>query len=865
MNRDEWPRVKALVADALELPEPERAGYIASRCGADRNLLHEALSLVESATRAADLYESPSVRRSDVLALIGEGDDLRDPVVGERIGAYRVLAEIGRGGMGTAYLAARADDAYDKRVAIKLIKRGMDSDAILQRFRRERQILANLEHPNVVALLDGGTTQDGRPYFVMEYVDGLPIDKYCREHELSVPERLRLFLPVCAAVHLAHGQRIVHRDLKPGNILVTRNGTPKLLDFGIAKLLAIGDDAHTKEATLLAHAMTPRYASPEQLRGEPLTSLSDVYSLGVILYELVAGRPPYELEGRSTREVERIVCDEIPAPPGKAPPELDAIVLTALAKAPPQRYASVRAFAEDIGRYLDGIPVTARRPRRRLSRPRMRLALAAGALLTVAGTALVVKAQLDHNDAAPVEPQSIAVLPFDNVGGQPDVDYLSEGLADDIINRLSKAPQLKVIARDSAFRYKGAGGDPERIWRELGVTSILTGRVVQRGSNLSVSAELVDTRDRRVIWGERYDRPATDLQALQADLAQQIATSLRFQLPDDGRAAASRADSRDPRAYDAYLKGRYFWNKRTPDALSTSVEYFSQAVARDPQFARAYAGLADSYGLLTEYHVLPATDTYAQARAAVSRALKIDPDLPEAQISLAYLRQFYEWDFRGAEREYRRVLESNPQYSTGHQWYAEHLSAMGRHEEALAEIRRALSVDPLSLIVNSVEANILYMAGGYDRARAKALEVIALDPNFPEAYEYLKRACDQLGLYREAIEARQDRRRLLGLDHRETPALAAAAAATDPRTYWQNRLTQEIEESQTEGFQPFEFAEIHAQTGNTEQALELLERACSEHDFMMVYARVAPNLAPLRTDPRFDGIVKRGCAVPAAG
>jgi serine/threonine protein kinase/tetratricopeptide (TPR) repeat protein len=864
MNRDEWVRVKALVADALELPQAEREEYIASRCGADSSLQREALSLVDSASRAADLYETPSVRRSDLLALIGEGDDPRDPVVGERIGAYRVVGEIGRGGMGTAYLATRADDAYEKRVAIKLIKRGMDSDAILQRFRRERQILANLEHPNIVALLDGGTTQDGRPYFVMEYVDGLPIDGYCRNHDLAVPERLRQFLQVCAAVHHAHGQRIVHRDLKPRNIMVTKNGTPKLLDFGIAKLLGTGDEAYTKEATLLAHAMTPRYASPEQLRGEPLTSLSDVYSLGVILYELVAERPPYELDGRSAREAGRIVCEAMPAPLGKEARGLDAIVFTALAKVPSQRYASVRALAEDIERYLDGVPVAARMPRQRLSSSGVRMALAAGVLLAGTGGVFLIQARIGDVDTALVTPQSIAVLPFENVGGQPDVDYLSEGLADDIINRLSKAPQLKVIARDSAFRFKGAGADPKRIWRELGVTSILTGRVVQRGSNLSVSAELVDTRDRRVIWGERYDRPATDLQALQADLAQQIAMNLRLQLPGDERGAAFRADTRDPQAYESYLRGRYFWNKRTPEALLTSVEYLSQAVAQDPMFARAYAGLADAYGLLSEYHVIPAADTNAQARDAVSKALDIDPDLPEAQISHAYFRQFYEWDFRGAEREYRRVLESNPQYSTGHQWYAEHLSAMGRHEEALAEIRRALSVDPLSLIVNSVQANILYMAGDYDRARAKALEVIALDPNFPEAYEYLKRAYDQLGLFRQAIEARQARRRVLGLDHRETPALAAAAAATDPRTYWQHRLAQEIEESRTEGFQPFEFAEIYAQAGDIERAFELLGQACAGHDFMMVYARVAPNLAPLRADSRFEDILERGCAVPPA-
>ncbi len=884
MNRDEWLRVKALAAGALALPQPDRAAYVTAQCGSDEPLLRDVLSLIDSAAKAADLYETPPVTYADALAILVESDDSRDPAVGGLIGAYKVLAEIGRGGMGTAYLAARADDAYDKRVAIKLIKRGMDSDAILQRFRRERQILANLEHPNIVTLLDGGTTPDGRPYFVMEYVDGLPIDTYCRERGLALPERLKLFLPVCAAVQHAHEQRVVHRDLKPGNVLVTKGGVPKLLDFGIARLLVSADDAWTREATLLAYAMTPRYASPEQVRGEPLTASSDVYSLGVLLYELVADKPPYQLDGRSTREVERVVCEELPAAPSKASAagadssiakrfrlrhrsalDLDAITLKALAKEPSQRYATAQALRDDIERHLGGFPVAARLPRLRLSRSHRRVAFSAGALLVVAGAGLAIGARLIGPEVAPVGPQSIAVLPFVNIGGDPQVEYLSEGLTEDIISRLSRAPQLKVIARDSAFRYERGTNDPERIGWELGVQSILNGRVVRRGATVSVSAELIDTRDGRLIWVERYERPASGVQALQGELAEQIATSLRLQFPENERAAISRTYTKNPGAYEAYLKGRYFWNKRTPAAFKTSVDYFSQAVDKDPRFALAYAGLADAYGLSTEYHAAPATETYDRAKSAVLKALEIDPDLPEARISLAYIHQFYEWNLAAAERQYRRVLAVNPSYSTGHQWYAEYLSAMGRHEEALAEIRKALAVDPLSLIVNSVEANILYMAGEYDRALAKAREVVAMDPNFPEVYEYLKRSYDQKGQYREAIAARQTRRRILGLDSRETAALAEAATATIPRIYWQKRLQQELEESQTEGVQPFEFAELYAQAGETERALGWLERACDEHDFMMMYASVAPNLAPLRNEPRYRSVVGRGCGVPPAG
>ncbi len=418
-------------------------------------------------------------------------------------------------------------------------------------------------------------------------------------------------------------------------------------------------------------------------------------------------------------------------------------------------------------------------------------------------------------------------------------------------------PHLKVIARDSAYRYKGKPIDPQQVGRELEVQSILTGRVVQRGSSLSVSAELVDTRNRRQIWGERYDRAARDVQALQGELAQQIAASLRLRFPDGERAAYTRNLS----AYEAYLKGRYFWNKRTPAAFRTSIAWFRQAIDKDPSFALAYAGLADSYSLLTEYHELPATETYGEAKRAILKALEIDPDLPEARVSLAYIRQFYEWDFPAAEREYRRALESNPNYATGHQWYAEYLAAMGRHGEAITEIRQALAVDPLSLIVNAVEANILYMGGEYDRAIGKAHEITAMDPNFPEVYEYLKRSYDQKAQYREAITARQMRRRLLGRDTSETPALAEAATTTSAEVYWRKRLEQELAESKTEGFYPYELAEIYAQAGDETRALDWLERACNEHDFMMQYVRVAPNLEPLREEPRYREIVRRGCAV----
>jgi serine/threonine protein kinase/TolB-like protein/Tfp pilus assembly protein PilF len=909
MTPAEWQRVKEIAAEALARADGERASYVAARCGADAALALEVRSLLESVATADALYEGPSLTTAGALAAFGELDAPGGSIVGGRIGAYRVLSEIGRGGMGAAYLAVRDDQVYEKRVAIKLIKRGMDTDAILRRFRRERQILADLDHPNIVTLLDGGTTDDGLPYFIMEYVDGLPIDRYCEANGLSIAARLKLFQDVCGAVHHAHERRVLHRDLKPSNILVTSAGVPKLLDFGIATLLDADHDDHPGEPTSIRRAMTPQYASPEQLRGGALTAASDVYALGVLLYVLLSGRLPYRLEGRSTQDVERLVCDETPPKPsttvdGQATwtreerpdrlrrllsGDLDTITMTALQKEPERRYAAASALAEDVQRHLEGRPIAARSDRflaRLAARVRRRRALAgsrAGAPVgtappapprrpTAAWVSLMVGFALiaalavtavyrGRSSASAAEARAIAVLPLANASGDADLDYLSEGITEDLINRLSRVPHLKVMARDSAYRYRGAAADPQQIGRELGVEAIVTGRIVRHGTALSITAELIDTRDRRLLWGDRYERPLGSVQSLQTELAQQIASGLRLRFSPAEHALVRQLHTRDGEAYQLYLKGRYFWNKRTASGFQSSIRYFTQAIDKDPSFALAHSGLADSYSLLTEYHAAPAVETYPKVKHAITRALELDDALAEAHVSSAYMSQFYEWDWEAAGRAFRRSLALNPSYATGRQWYAEHLSALGRHDEALTEIRKAEALDPLSLIVNAVEANLLYMARQYDRAIEQCLKVIELDPNFPEVYEYLKRSYDQKGMYKEAIAARQQRRRILGKTTTETPALRAAASAASAREYWQKRLEQELEEARDEGLQPFEFAEILAQAGETARALDWLDRACTEHDFMMLYVGVAPNLDPLRSEPRFKQIVARRCGV----
>jgi eukaryotic-like serine/threonine-protein kinase len=879
VRRDRWQQIKDVFTAASALEDPERSAWLAETCGSDRELFAEVDSLLAAHDAQNAIVDLPAAAHAACEILRAP-----DPWLGRRVGAYRIVSLIGYGGMGAVYRAHRVDAEYEKEVAVKLVAGGFHAAHVLQRFRAERQILANLDHPNIARLYDGGATEDGSPYLVMELVEGRALDAYAAERHLALPDRVRLFLEVCAAVGYAHQRHIVHCDLKPGNIQVTSDGNVKLLDFGIAKLLqsAMPDSSSAPTITLM-RALTPSFSSPEQMLGKPVTPASDVYSLGVVLYTLLTGRSPYRKALDTAEDAIREICEREPLPPSEAARgaenpgsgpinrDLDAIILQALRKEPERRYATVEQLSDDLRRYLDGRAVIARggqlayRAGKFLRRNAVRVIEAAVIAAAVVATALVapyINQRWDRASAPSTEEiVSVAVLPLVNIDTDPELEYLSHGLTEDLVNRLSRISRLKVIARDSVSRYQDQAIDPQQVGKELRVHAVLLGRLTRRGELLSISAELVDARDRSRLWGERYERRVSEIQSLQRELAQDIATGLRLRLAGDQRQPLDEHDPHDPEAYELYLKGRYFWNKRTPSGLHRSINYFARAVQKDPRFARAWTGLADSYGLLTEYQVLSAQETYAEAKAAALRAIELDPGLAEARASLAYIQHFYEWNAEGAEAQFKRALEINPRYATAHQWYAEFLAAMGRHQEALAEIQHAREIDPLSLIVNCVEAHVLYMAGEYDRAIEASLRVIDLDPNFPEAYGYLARAYEQSGAYRQAIEARQTRRRFLGLPADQTPALAAAASATNPADYWRNRLEQQLEELKTEKLLPFDMAMMLAQTGNHGRALDWLEKACSDHEFLMVYARVIPTLDPLRADPRFQALLQRSCGV----
>ena len=881
MTAERWQQIEELFNAAAECRPERRAALLEESCAGDPELRSHVDALLASDDAATDFLQNPVFE----LTAIDSEQKAADSLVGQRIGTYQLQQKIGHGGMGAVYLAVRADEEYQKRVAIKLVKRGMDSDAILDRFRSERQILANLDHPNIAKLLDGGTSPDGLPYFVMDYVEGLPIDHYCDRHRLPIEKRLHLFRTMCSAVHYAHQNHVLHRDLKPSNILVTNDGVPKLLDFGIAKLFSAGLDAQAPETTLtVLPFLTPQYASPEQLRSEKLTPASDVYALGVLLYQLLSGHRPYCSKGATPAEMARIICEQEPEKPSsvitrveEAPttsaevrltpesvsetregdPEklrrrlagdLDNIVLKALRSEPEQRYGSVDEMSEDILRHLEGQPVLARKGTLGYRSARFIKRNKAGVTAGFFALALLVLGVIGFNllsqrGAGVNAVASIAVLPFANPDANPDNEYLGEGLTEGLISSLSQISNLKVIARSSVVRYKGKEIDPQAVGRELGVKAVLTGRISQRGDGLSVHVELTDAQDSRRLWGDQYARSLRDLLSLQQEISREIPKRLSLKLTgEEPKAAASTRT--DTEAHQLYLKGRYFFESSSFEGQQRAKEYFQQAIAKDPSYALAYVGLADMFAA-----------RMADRKAAAMKALELDNSLGEAHISLGLIK-FAEWDTAGAEREYRRGIELNPGYALGHHWYSHLLMPLGRVEEGMAESRRYLELDPLSSPALLHMGWSYFVMRQYDLAIDWAKKVIAIDPNHRDTHLILAEIYYHRGMFDEFVEASLKTASLSGASIEMLTPLRDAYKKSGLRGFLQEQVRQQ---EQSKKPNSGKLAKAYARLGDKELALKWLEQDVDKHavDLFRYAPSVDPDFDDIQTDPRFVPLMRR--------
>jgi serine/threonine protein kinase/TolB-like protein/Tfp pilus assembly protein PilF len=886
---------------ALEREPRELDSFLRDACAGDDALLREVKSLLSSYHGGGDFLESPAFGLSafDLASRALERDE-ESSAVGARVGAYRLAREIGRGGMGAVYLAVREDGQYEQRVAVKLIKRGMDTDSILRRFRNERQILANLEHPHIARLLDGGATEEGLPYLVMEYVEGQPIDAYADAHQLSTAERLKLFCQVCAAVEYAHGKGVVHRDIKPSNILVSEEGQPKLLDFGIAKLLNADPSSPAAEATTAAalRVLTPEYASPEQARGERVTEASDVYSLGVVLYELLTGRRPFVFESKLTDEVARIIGSQEPEKPSRAVADasitgyglriadskdeissssdakrssdpqaasrdqkigtsiirnpkllrgdLDNIVLMALRKEPERRYSSVGQFSEDIRRHLAGQPVAARKdtPAYRGAKFFRRHKTYAVLTLAVAVVCLLVGMFLTLSVVRVKTRASVAVLPLVNASDDPNLEYLSDGITDNLIARLTRVPRLVVPAHDSVFGYKAKPADARSVGRALGVETVLAGNVSTDGGEIIITASLSQSGDGKLIWSKQYRRRPYELQALQQEMAQEVARELGYEVSDAERQQLRRRGTASAEAYSLYLKGDYSWNKREAQSLTKAADYFRQATEADPRYALAYCGLANSDGLLGAYRYVKPEESLTYAKIAAARAVEIDPELPEAHNSLALVAWLYDWDWGGADREFRRAIELNPNYPLAHHWYGLFLGEMGRADESIDEENRALELDPLSAPVVADMGRVYFFARRYTDSLAQFKRAHEMEPGVGDLTVNTSILYQQMGMVNELSSEQTN------------PAFKKALAEGGMKAYWR-WLLDAVEKSPARWRDYYFRAELYARLGENERALAHLELAYAAHDHLMTQLKVNPAFDGLRSTPGFNRLLRK--------
>ncbi|MFL6228385.1 MAG: protein kinase domain-containing protein [Pyrinomonadaceae bacterium] len=904
MTPERWRQIEELFQSALSRPADERASFLRAACAGDEPLRLEVEALLKSHDDAGSFINAPAL----TVAAEHLADERAHALAGRAVGHYKILELIGAGGMGEVYLAE--DINLGRKAALKLLPATFTRDeARVRRFRQEARAASALNHPNILTIYEIGEA-DGTQFIATEYILGETLRERMARAPLGLPEALDVAAQVAGALSAAHASGIAHRDIKPENVMLRPDGYLKILDFGLAKLterraITNEPEAPTKVNVNTAPGVvmgTVSYMSPEQGRGLRVDARTDVWSLGVVLYELVAGRVPFEGETPSDA-IAALLKAEPPllsryAP--DAPAELQRIVSKSLRKDREERYQTIKDMALDLRELRDELAFAAKLERSVAPGSNNGAPTAAGGGQATAATsaqsaantseaaqahttssaeylvgevrrhkrAFAVAALLflsaavaggywffTRHSANTEQIESVAVLPFANEGGNADVEYLSDGMTETLIGSLSQIPKLSVKARNSTFRYKGRETDLQKIAQELNVQAILTGRVVERGEELLLSLELVDAKTENVIWSEQYTRRQADLLSLQSEVARDVSSKLRTKLSGADERKVTKSYTADPEAYQLYLQGRYHWNKRTEAEIKKSIDYFNQAIARDPNYALAYAALAQSYVVLPEYSNTLPTESFPKAKAAAQKALDIDDTLGEALLTLAVDKQDY--DPPAAVRDFQKVIALDPNNPTAHQWYGEFLGLEGRMDESIAEMRRALELDPLSLIINKQLGTSLLFAHRYDESIEQEKKVLEMDASFAPAYRDLGWCYTKKGMYDEAIASFQKAMALGVGDAAKPPGLAYALAKSGRRGEAQKILEEMKERQKREHVDAGDFAVIHTALGDKDEAFADLEKAYKEHSRWMGYLKVDPALDDLRDDPRFQDLLRR--------
>jgi TolB-like protein/Tfp pilus assembly protein PilF len=796
---------------------------------------------------------------------------------GTQLGPYEIAAPLGAGGMGEVYRAR--DTRLDREVAIKVLPGHLaERPDALQRFQREAKAVAALSHPNILAIHDVGR-EEGVCYAVMELLEGESLRERLGRSALSWRKAVQIGTAIAEGLSAAHVRGIIHRDLKPENIFLTADGVVKILDFGLARMeRPLSPDGGAPAATMTLQTQpgvvlgTVNYMSPEQVRGEPADARSDIFSFGSVLYEMLTGGRAFARDtgAETMTAILKEEPPEIAAMGREVPAGLDHLIRHCLEKTPEERFQSARDLAFDLKMILttSGIPRPGAVAARSAWRAGHTVATACVAAVAILGSlvALNVGGWRDRLFARPTPGriQSLAVLPLENLSGDPEQEYFVDGMTDALISDLARIGALRVISRTSAMRLKGTDRSIPEIARLLNVDAVVEGSVLRAGDRVRITAQLIDGPTDRPLWADSYERELRDILTLQSDVARAIAREIRVTLtpPEERRLAAAQAV--DPEVHQLYLKGRYHWNKRTEAGFSKAIEYFQQAIEKDPSCALAYAGLSDAYNCLAGYGVLPAKEAFSKAKATALKAIEIDDALAEAHTSLASVKECYDWDWSGAEREYKEAIRLNPGYATARHWYATFLATLGRSQEAVAEIRRAQELDPLSPIINTNVGYVFYTARQYEQAMEECRKALELDPDFAVAHQMLGEIYGQMGKRAEAIAELERAIALSGNAAEDVAWLGRTYALGGMEDKARQALSQ-LERRSQEGYvAPFLFVMVYAGLGEKDHAFGWLEKAYQERDSYVVDIGVAPWADPLRDDPRFDDMLRRMGLDPSA-
>jgi serine/threonine protein kinase/tetratricopeptide (TPR) repeat protein len=839
----------------------------------------------------------------------------------EFIAHYRILQRLGKGGMGEVFLGEDTKQ-HNRKVALKVLPPDLlKEERRLRRFRQEARAVLALNHPNILTIYEIGESPDSQ-YIATEYIEGETLRNHLWRQPLTIDEILGVGIQVAMALEAAHAAGIVHRDIKPENIMLredrfVRDRFVKVLDFGLAKLTEPDTGADPEALTIPITETSPGavigtsgYMSPEQAEGEDIDSRSDIFSLGVVLYEMVAREPPFK--GRTESHTRVSILDHEPAPllqhVAEVPRQLERIVSKALAKDRSKRYQTVTDLKLDLEQLRDelrlslsesgvserahehsptetvtidslpthnrgSIETTPEAPTGVSTTETKGLVSKSTAAVFGVGLLMVLLViGFSYWRSSPAPISSIAILPFVNESNDPNADYLSDGITESITNSLSQLPELKVMSRNAAFRFKNTKQDPQEVGRSLNVGAVLSGRLVKLGDQVVIKTELIKVEDGSQIWGYEYKTNLADILSIQDVVSRKISESLRVRLTGEDEQKLAKRYSSDAEAYQLYLKGRYYWNKRNEEGFRNSIDYFKRAEERDPSFALAFSGLADSYALLCDIGVARPVDEMPKAKAAAQKGVDADPNLAEAYTSRAFVKLSYDWDWLGAESDFQQALKLNSKYPTAHQWYASYLMQMGKFNRAKAELEEAHKLDPLSPIISSNTGLYSYYEHNYDDAISKYKITLQSDPDFWVARHYLGLAYVQKGMFTEAISELRALikapttgplpNEVVANETEASASLGFAYGMAGKRAEAQAILNQLQALSQKRYVSGIYFAVVYAGLKDNDRAIAYLNEAFESRHPGLVLVRIEPMFDGLRSDDRFKQLVKRFEPIP---